>query len=152
MRYFRPILSAAAVLSLAACGSQAGSTSGSEPPVFPLTLTRTGGIAGFHDELLVASDGLVSVTQKGKPRQQCRLTPQATKKVTAAAARVPWADLNAASTSASFPDDLVTMVESKAGGPVRLEYPQIGAAGTTFQELLDDLTTGRSASGRCTPV
>lgn len=145
--------SAVAVLGLTACGSQGGtSTIASQPSFFPLTITRTGGVAGFQEMLVVASDGLVSVTRKGKTQRQCRLTPEATKRLTTAAAQVPWTHITPGSTSASFPDDLITMVLSPTGGPVRVEDPQVGAAGPVFNELANDLNGGRSASGMCKPV
>lgn len=159
MRHISPVLcSTAAVLTMAACGSQGStSTNASQPSVFPLTITRTGGVAGFHDVLVVASNGQVSIaqkgkTQKGKTQRQCRLTPEATKRLTTAAAQVPWPRIIPGSTSASFPDDLITMVLSPAGGPVRVEDPQVGAAGPVFNELVNDLNGGRSASGMCKPV
>ncbi|MHB8275442.1 MAG: hypothetical protein ACYDC9_11870 [Dermatophilaceae bacterium] len=154
MRHLTRVLcSTAAVLTMAACGSQSStSTNASQPPVFPLTITRIGGVAGFHDVLVVASDGLVSVTQKGKAQRQCRLTPEAAKRLTTAASQVPWPRITPASTQPSFPDDMVTMVMSPAGGPVRLEAPQVGAAGPVFNELVNDLNGGRSASGMCKPV
>ena len=154
MRHITPVLcSTAAVLAMAACGSEGGaSTNASQPSVFPLTITRVGGVGGFHDVLGVASDGLVSVTQKGKTQRQCRLTAEAAKRLTTAASTVPWPRLTPGSTSASFPDDMVTMVVSPAGGPVRVEDPQVGAAGPVFNELVNDLNGGRSASGTCTPL
>jgi hypothetical protein len=120
--------------------------------VFPLKITRTGGIAGFQDVLVVARDGLVSVTQKAQVQRQCQLTPEATKRLTTAASTVPWPHLIPGSTTASFPDDLVTMVTSPAGGPVRLEDPQVTAAGLVFAELVNDLSGGGSTSGMCKPV
>jgi len=152
----RVICSTAAVVAMTACGSQgpAGSpaNSPSQSSVFPLTITRVGGVAGFHDVLVVTSDGLVSVTQKGKAQRQCRLTPEAAKRLTTAASQVPWPRLTPGKTTAAFPDDLVTLVLSPAGGPVRVEDPQVGAAGPVFTELVNDLNGGRSASGMCTPV
>ncbi|MEO8555284.1 MAG: hypothetical protein ABI474_01330 [Actinomycetota bacterium] len=149
--------SAAATLALSACGSQTGpdsapGTSASPPSVFPLTITRTGGIAGFHDVLVVTKDGLVSGTQKGKAQWQCQLTPGSSARLTTAASKVPWPRLTTGSTSAAFPDDMVTMVVSPAGGPVRVEDPQVGAAGPVFTELVTDLSAGRSASGQCKPL
>jgi len=152
----RVICCTAAVAAITACGSQSPSklpsNNPSQQPVFPLTITRVGGIAGFHDVLVVASDGQVSVTQKGKALWQCRLTPEAATRLTTAASRVPWPHITPGKTSAAFPDDLVTMVLSPAGGPVRVEDPQVGAAGPVFNELVNDLNGGRSASGMCTPV
>jgi hypothetical protein len=102
--------------------------------------------------LIVSGDGLVSVTQKGKAQRQCRLTSEAARRLTTAASTVPWTRLTPGSTTAAFPDDLVTMVKSPAGGPVRLQDPQVGAAGAVFDELVNDLNGGRSASGMCKPV
>ena len=152
----RVICCTAAVAAMTACGSQgpanSPSTSPSQPSVFPLTITRVGGVAGFNDVLVVTSDGLVSVTQKGKAQRQCRLTPEAAKRLTTAASQVPWPHLTPGKTTAAFPDDLITMVLSPSGGPVRVEDPQVGAAGPIFNELVNDLIGGKSASGMCTPV
>jgi hypothetical protein len=125
----------------------------SQTAVFPLTITRTGGIAGFDDVLIVNGDGLVSVTQKGRARWQCRLTPAAASKVATAASAVPWSRLTTGSTGARFPDDLVTLVQSPAGGPLRLEDPQTGAAGRVFNQLINEVPgSRRSGSGMCKPV
>jgi len=152
----RAICCTVAVAAMTACGSQGPasnpSNSPSQPSVFPLTITRVGGVAGFNDVLVVASDGLVSVTQKGKAQRQCRLTPEAAKRLTTAASQVPWPHLTPGKTAAAFPDDMVTLVLSPSGGPVRVEDPQVGAAGPIFDELVNDLIGGRSASGMCTPV
>jgi len=156
----RVICCTAAVTAMTACGSQSASNrssnspsnGSSQPSVFPLTITRVGGVGGFHDVLVVTGDGLVSVTQKGKTQRQCRLTPEAATRLTTAASQVPWTHITPGKTSAAFPDDLITMVLSPAGGPVRVEDPQVGAAGPVFNELVNDLNGGRSASGMCTPV
>lgn len=152
----RVIWCTAAVAAMTACGSQgpSGSPSGSpsQPSVFPLTITRVGGVAGFNDVLVVTSEGLVSVTQRGNAPRQCQLTLDAAKRLTTAASQVPWPRLTPGKTAAAFPDDMVTMVLSPAGGPVRVEDPQVGAAGQIFNELANDLSGGRSASGMCKPV
>lgn len=152
----RVICCTAAVAAMTACGSQGPSTSPSNSPsqasVFPLTITRVGGVAGFNDVLVVTSDGLVSVTQKGKAQRRCQLTSEAAKRLTTAASQVPWPHLTPGKATAAFPDDLITMVLSPSGGPVRVEDPQVGAAGPIFNELANDLIGGQSASGMCTPV
>jgi len=67
-RLMRAICCTAAVATMTACGSQGPASSPSNSPsqssVFPLTITRVGGVAGFHDVLVVTSDGVVSVTQR----------------------------------------------------------------------------------------
>jgi hypothetical protein len=153
MRRITSVLcSATAVLTVVACGSPSSSPGAPQPSVFPLTITRTGGIAGFHDVLVVTADGLVSVTPKGKALRRCRLTSEAAGRLATAASTVPWSRLTPGSTGPAFPDDLVTMVRSPAGGPVRLEDPLLGAAGPVFNALANDLNGGRSASGMCAPV
>jgi hypothetical protein len=157
----RVICFTAALVAVTACGSQnavtgpgstTAPTSVSQPSVFPLTITRTGGIAGFQDVLVVARDGMVSITRRAQARRQCRLTPDAVERLTKAASQVPWARITPASTAPSFPDDLVAMVRSPAGGPVRLEDPKVGAGGQVFNELLNDLLRGAAGSRMCTPA
>jgi hypothetical protein len=116
--------------------------------VFPLTITRTGGFAGFQDVLVVARDGRVTFTRRGLA-QRCRLTPAAVRRLTMAASLVRWARIAPDSGQARFPDDMVLMAKSPAGGPVRLENPRIGAAGKVFQELLTDIGGGLATSRMC---
>ena len=150
----RILCSAALVVAMtAACGGSATTpTRQSQPTVFPLTITRTGGIAGFRDVLVVAGDGLVSVTRKGQAPRRCQLTPTALKRLTTAASQMPWSRITPASTHPSFSDDMVTTVQSPAGGPLRLEDPQAGSGGQVFHDLLNDLHGGPAASRMCTPV
>jgi hypothetical protein len=128
------------------------STASESPParraVFPLTITRTGGFAGFQDVLVVARDGRVTVTRRGL-LQRCRLTPVAVRRVATAASLVPWARLTPDRGQARFPDDMVMMVRSPAGGPVRLENPRVGAVGRVFQELISDIGGGPAESRMC---
>jgi len=150
----RILCSASLVVAMtAACGGSATTpTRQSQPAVFPLTITRTGGIAGFRDVLVVAGDGLVAVTRKGQAPRRCQLTPTALERLTTAASQVPWSRITPANTHPSFPDDMVTTVQSPAGGPLRLEDPQAGSGGQVFHDLLNDLHGGPTASRMCTPV
>ena len=117
-----------------------------------MTITRTGGIAGFQDVLVVTGDGQVSVTDKGQQQRRCRITPEAVNRLRTAASQVPWWRITPDRGLARFPDDMVSMVKSPAGGPVRLEDPRVGAGGAVFQELLTDLSVGPAASSLCTPA
>jgi hypothetical protein len=147
---------AAAFLAAAGCGTSNASTEAAARPtlpgVFPLTMTRTGGFAGFQDVLVVAGNGLVSVTRKGQKQVDCRLTTVAVERLRTAASQVPWARLIPDVGQARFPDDMVVMVRSPAGGPVRLEDPMVGASSKLFQTLLDDVLGGSAASSMCTAV
>ena len=117
--------------------------------VFPVTITRTGGIAGFRDVLVVAGDGQVSITDKGQQQRRCRITPEAVNRLRTAAFQVPWARITPDRGEARFPDDMVSMVKSPVGGPVRLEDPRVGAGGNLFQELFTDLSVGPAAPRLC---
>lgn len=139
------------VAATAACGSAPTPGTASQPEVFPLTVTRTGGIAGFRDVMVVAGDGLVTLTRQGQRPQRCRLTAHAAGRLSTAASQVPWSRVTPASGSPSFPDDMVTTARSPAGGPIRLEDPQAGTAGRVLIELLNDLSGG-PASRTCGPV
>ena len=149
---------AAAVLAVAVCGTSHASTESVSrpsvpgPAVFPLTMTRTGGFAGFQDVVVVAGDGRVSVTRREQKQGDCRLTRGAVKRVRTAASRVRWARLAPDDGQARFPDDLVVMVRSPAGGPVRLEAPALGASGQVFLSVLSDVLSGPAASVMCKAV
>jgi hypothetical protein len=155
VRHLARVLCASAVIvALAACDESAKTPadgSGPGPGVFPLTITRTGGIAGFQDVLVVAGNGLVSVTRKGQEPQRCRLTPDAVEMLALAASRVPWSRITPDDTRPAFADDLVSVVQSSAGGPVRLDGPQAGTGGQAFLALLNDVSRGPTASRMCLP-
>jgi len=153
MRQLAHILwSTSVVLAVAACGGLTTPTSQSPPEAFPVTISRTGGIAGFRDVLVVAGDGLVSVTRKGQKPRRCRLTPAAASRLTTAVSLMPWSRISPAATQPSFPDEMFNTAQSPAGGPVRLEDPQAGKAGQVFLELLNDVTGAPAASRMCTPL
>jgi hypothetical protein len=136
----------------AIAGPSPASALGSGPShveVFPVTITRTGGIAGFQDVLVVAGDGQVSVTDKSQQQRRCRITPEAVNRLRTAAFQVPWSRITPDRGEARFPDDMVSMVKSPAGGPVRLEDPRVGAGGKVFQELFIDLSVGPAAPRLC---
>ena len=120
--------------------------------VFPVTMTRTGGIAGFQDVLVVAADGRASLTRRGQLVRQCHLKLAVVQRLRTAVSRVPWARITPASGRPSFPDDMVVLLRSPAGGPARIEDSRVGAAGKVFQELLTELTVvrgGPAASRMC---
>jgi hypothetical protein len=166
MRHLSRILCCIAVVlaATAGCGGSATGPPGqsrpptasqppaqSQPAVFPLTVRRTGGIAGFQDVLVVTGDGLVSVTRRAQKAHPCQLSPVALDRLRKAASLVPWSRITPASRQPSFPDEMVTTVESPAGGPVRVEDPLAGQAGEIFLDLLND-ASGGPASRTCTPV
>lgn len=159
-RTLRPSRAIAAVIvaatalggSVSACGASTPTpTSQSRQAVFPVTITRTGGIAGLHDVLTVAGDGKVTLERGGQRPRRCQLTPVAVQAATKAAAQVPWSRVTPGRTQPSFPDDMVTTLQSPAGGPVRVEDPQVGTQAQVFLDLLNDLGGDPAASRTCRP-
>jgi len=155
MRPLARVVGAAAVVLAAttACGGLAASPARHSPRAsFPLTISRTGGIAGFSDVLVVSEGGRVSFTRKGRATRRCQLTPDAAERVTTAVSQVPWSQITTGRARPSFPDDLVTAVQSPAGGPVRLDDPMAGTGRLALTALLDDLSDPTTAAHVCLPL
>jgi hypothetical protein len=91
-------LALAVVLTSGGCGGgstpaatatgPAGSGSGGTQGPFPVTVTRTGGIAGFDDHLVVAADGSVTGSTKAGP-VTCAVTAATATGLALAAATPP---------------------------------------------------------------
>ena len=154
MRPLARVVGAAAVVLAAttACGGVASSPARHGRASFPLTISRTGGIAGFSDVLVVTEGGRVSFTRKGRATRRCQLTPDAAERVTTAVSQVPWSRITTGRARPSFPDDLVTAVQSPAGGPVRLDDPMAGKGRLALTGLLDDLSDPPAAARVCPPL
>ena len=120
------------VLALAACGSgsagpvcpggatgsPSSSASPSSPPprtpiaAFPLTVTRTGGIAGFHDTVVLQADGRLEVNSRGHT-SSCRLKPEVLKDILRAVGGVAVGPPDPLPTARpKHPDDMVLLVRS----------------------------------------
>jgi hypothetical protein len=158
----RVLLAGTVVLALAACGSGSGgagapggatgSSSSSPSPsastpapatpaaAFPLTVSRTGGIAGFHDVVVLQADGHLEVNSRGHT-SSCRLRPEVLKDILQAVGGVPWGRLAPADGRPKHPDDMVLLVTS--GGrraPARLDDPLLGG----LQQQLSDVVVDSS--------
>jgi hypothetical protein len=87
------LLAATATPAIADSSPTSALGSGSQPShraVFPLTVTRTNGIAGFQHVVVITDDGLVSVTDKAQQQRHCQLTPEAANRLKTATSQVPW--------------------------------------------------------------
>jgi len=85
------------VLGLAACGTERATTEAQPTPTAStttpgsdlsdstLTLRRTGGIAGFHDELTVGTDGKATLKSRGKKPITCTVNPKLRAQIAATA-------------------------------------------------------------------
>jgi len=146
-------LTAIVVAATAGCqGPTTPSDAQSQAQAFPLTITRTGGIAGFRDVLVVSRDGLVSVTRSGRKPRQCRLTAGVTQQLTTAVSSLAWPTATPATTHATFPDDLVTTMAKPGADPLRADDPEAGPAGRLVLELVNDINDGPAAALVCRPL
>lgn len=99
--------------------------------MFPITVTRSGGVAGIHEKAVIASDGGVDLTTKDG-RRQCTLDPM----VLTALRHAAKAITGNASASAAHPDDLVVIVTTGRGS-ARVEDPALTAVSGEVSRLLD---------------
>ncbi|MGC4940550.1 hypothetical protein [Kribbella sp. DT2] len=150
---------AAAGLLLAGCGDDS-TTSGSSPSpstppssstpgdALPITVTRTGGFAGFDDKVVIGTDGVTTVTRRGKPAVKCKLDAAFLTSLTDAVQQVDWAAIGSTKPSIRHPDDMIIAV-SAGGGLARLEDPRLEPMATPVSALL----TEAAAPGKlCKPV
>ncbi|HET8601919.1 MAG TPA: hypothetical protein VFL99_16460 [Segeticoccus sp.] len=161
-----------AVLLLTACGPSATPASGgsaasqettatepstaaadddSRADVFPLTLVRRGGIAGFHDRLRIHADGSVTFRRAGAAEQRCRLDPDLLDTLRQAAAQVRWPARTLPSTTATYADELVVVVQSPRGA-ARLDTPAVQALQDPLTRLLGDVSRPAGQRELCGPL
>jgi hypothetical protein len=128
------LASALTAIGLVGCGSDSPGTAPAQS-VFPITLTRTGGIAGFHDKAVIASDGAVDLTTK-QGRRQCTLDPTVLAAVGGAASAIT----GTAATTPAHPDDLVVIVTTGRGS-ARVEDSVLATVSGELGRLLDPKQT-----------
>lgn len=109
----------AAALALAGCTgatmtgnpSPAITSPGSGAPDSALTLTRSGGIAGFHDVLEIATDGTAQLTRRSGETSTCTPSPTALDQLRA----IDLAAVGSAPPKAPIADGFTYTVVSAAG-------------------------------------
>ena len=138
-------------LALTGCGSETGTGSAPTPtpsapsvtqsaPVgagLPLTVSRTGGFAGFNDQVQVAADGVTTVTARGKETIRCKLDPSLLTTISAAAQQVDWASIVVTKPTSRHPDDMIIAVSAN-GKTARLEDPQLKPLAAPVTKLLTE--------------
>lgn len=153
----KPIVGLAALAVVATltagCGDEAGSsspntpssaaTTGSTPTptttpaqAFPLTVSRTGGFAGFDDKLVIQANGSATLTRR-KSSTTCRVDPALLATITASATKVDWSALPVKPPKIEHPDDMVVAVSAQ-GGVAELGDPRVGALNVPLSKLLAD--------------
>lgn len=121
--------------------SPGGTTSGAGA-AFPITIERSGGLAGFADKVVVARDGSAEVTTKSGA-STCTVAPEAM----AALARTAATATGSATATAQHPDGLVVTVTTSRGS-VALQEGDLPGTAPTVGALLEDLA--RPAAERTT--
>jgi hypothetical protein len=141
---------------LTGCGSESGTGSPSTPstsaptlptasvtqstPVgtgLPLTVSRTGGFAGFDDQVQIGTDGVATVSKSGKGTIRCKLDPSLLTTITTAAQQVDWASLTATKPATKHPDDMIVAVSAN-GRTARIEDPKVKPLAAPVTQLLTE--------------
>ena len=148
------MVAAVAGLVLTGCGSEDGSsgtpvsrtptpTTPTVDPVdpvgtgLPLVVTRTGGFAGFDDKVVIDTDGVATVSSRGKETVRCKLDQSLLATITAAARQVDWAGLPVVKPTVRHPDDMIVAVTAN-GKTARLEEPKVKAMTAPVSTLLTE--------------
>jgi hypothetical protein len=103
----------------------------------PLTVSRTGGFAGFDDQVQIGTDGVATVSKRGKETIRCKLDPSLLASITAAAQQVDWASLVATKPTTKHPDDMIVAVSAN-GKTARLEDPKVKPLAAPVNQLLTE--------------
>lgn len=146
------MVAAVAGLVLTGCGDESnggpGGTTSSTPTttqstpagtVLPITVTRSGGVAGFNDLVVIGTDGVATVSSRGKGTVRCKLDPSLLGSLTAAAQQVDWTGLGATKPTTRYPDDMIIAVSAN-GGTARLEDPELKPMAAPVSKLLTEAT------------
>ncbi|WP_411283294.1 hypothetical protein [Lapillicoccus sp.] len=145
---------------VSACGSGAsgsgaaasgGATSGSAArSVFPVTVTRVGGIAGFDDRVVVQVSGATGVSTRSGPRPGCTLTPAALAGLDRAVRELDANPPTAATSAGRVSDQMaVTVAYTRPDGGGSLGEAA-GDEVAAVTGLLDDVTGASPAYALCT--
>ena len=100
----------------AACTATTASGPDNADPGFPLTYSRTGGIAGFDDHLVISPRGVATLTGARRGKAQCRLPDSALTRLAEQAAVVDWSAVSGPDKGVGHPDELVILIRSPQGG------------------------------------
>jgi len=153
-----PTSSTTSALRFGAGGDDAlGSSYG---PAFPLTLRRTGGIAGFDDQIVLEANGRVRVETRSVHGRVCTLSaPQQRQLVTLLATLrlgsstvQPPTDGSAALDPDAVPesDPITISVTDHQARAIDLSDPSLGEISGLVGILVSDVTLSVPATTRCT--
>jgi hypothetical protein len=129
-------------------------------PQFPLTLRRTGGVAGFDDRIVLRADGRLLVETRSVHGRVCTLSGPQLRQVVGALSTLrlgPWSgtvgpaggsgSADPATTAAS--DPITISVTDDRSRAVDLTDPSVGEAAGLVGSLVADVTQSSPATTRC---
>ncbi|WP_295700747.1 hypothetical protein [Lapillicoccus sp.] len=115
---------------------------------FPVTISRTGGIAGFNDRIVVETGGATTVTSKRGAAGSCTLTSETVTRLLAAVAAMPQVPTTS-TTGPRISDEMFTTLEAPTRGALRIgDAP--GADLAVVGEIIADVTGASPAYRLCT--
>ena len=132
-----------ASLLLASCGTQGEAEAPGGAAPFPLTITRTGGLAGFSDRYVVERTGSVHRDSATGP-QVCRMGEDPLSRLAGVARPIT----GTATTSAAHPDDLVVVVATPRGS-ARLSDAELSGTASVVTTLLEDVAKDPAQRSVC---
>ena len=137
-----------------------GSLTSSESPAFPLTLRRTGGIAGFDDRIVLESNGRVLVDTRsvhgrvctlGAPLQRQLVTLLATLRLGAPGTDLPSDQFTPLDPNAVPESDPISIsVTDHQARDIDLSDPSLGEIAGLVASVVSDVTLSAPATTRCT--
>jgi len=142
------------------------STSPAYGPEFPLTLRRTGGIAGFDDRIVLEAGGRILVETRSVHGRVCALSQAQQRQLVSVLATlrlgplppssVPSADFTDVDPGAAPESDPITIsVVDDRERAIDLSDPSLGEIAALVSSLVSDVTLSVPATTRCsapTPV
>jgi hypothetical protein len=131
---------------------------GPPSPVFPLTLRRTGGIAGFDDTVVLRANGQVLVDTRSVHGRTCTLTGPQQKQLLTALGTVrlngfgPEASepADTGSGEGEGPDRITISITDQRARPIDLSDPSLGDVAGMVGALVTDVTLSSPATTTCT--
>ena len=134
-------------------------------PVFPLTLRRTGGVAGYDDTVILQADGVVLVSTRTIHGRTCRLSGAQQKHLLSLLSTLRLVDATPTTTaggtegslSGSAPggddlpnDAIVIDITDHKLRPLDLTDPSLGEVAGLVGSLVADVTLSTPAMTECT--
>ena len=135
-------------------------------PVFPLTLRRTGGVAGYDDTVVLKADGVVLVTTRTIHGRECRLDGAQQKHLLSLLGTLRLVDATETPTPGSpdgtvdgsapegddeTPNDAIVIdITDHKLRPLDLSDPSLGEVAGLVGSLVADVTLSTPAATQCT--